>query len=402
MTLRKRLLVIPMLCLLAGLPTAQARRPAKSEPVQQDESGLRQLPTRSYVIHTDISDDQLEIVIPHLERMADEYSRRLSSLPGQTDDRRLPLYLFSDRQGYQKAGGRPDSAGFYDGERLLALTGEKADARAWHIIQHEAFHQYLTNRLGTEIPMWINEGMAEYFGESLYTGDGFVSGVLPPWRVERIQQKLNNGGYLPLAELLSMSPDQWNKALNGDNYDQAWSLVQFLAHGDNGRHQADLLNYLKESSHGVDSLKSFAKCVGNVREVEAAWAEYYAGRSKIECARGYGLAAVQTYCAFLARATVARQKIMSIDQLCQMALAGTLRQPKGDMLPTYLLSDYKEWSGQLGHYDIDLSPKSKAHVTLRMPDDTKIFGRFTLRGGKVFGVEAWTDVKVDRKHNNAK
>ena len=33
------------------------------------------------------------------------------------------------------------------------------------------------------MPTWLNEGLAEYFGEGIFTGDGFVTGVISPERL---------------------------------------------------------------------------------------------------------------------------------------------------------------------------------------------------------------------------
>ena len=33
----------------------------------------------------------------------------------------------------------------------------------WQVLAHEGFHQFLGYELGREIPVWLNEGMAQYF-----------------------------------------------------------------------------------------------------------------------------------------------------------------------------------------------------------------------------------------------
>jgi hypothetical protein len=42
--------------------------------------------------------------------------------------------------------------------------------------------------IGGELPIWVNEGMAEYFGEGIFTGDGFITGVIPPKRLRMIKE----------------------------------------------------------------------------------------------------------------------------------------------------------------------------------------------------------------------
>ena len=41
----------------------------------------------------------------------------------------------------------------------------------WHVAQHEGFHQFAWSRFAEDLPVWVNEGMAEFFGESVIVGD---------------------------------------------------------------------------------------------------------------------------------------------------------------------------------------------------------------------------------------
>ena len=52
----------------------------------------------------------------------------------------------------------------------MAFAGEHITAYTWHTVQHEGFHQFAHAVIGGDIPTWLNEGLAEYFGEALFTG----------------------------------------------------------------------------------------------------------------------------------------------------------------------------------------------------------------------------------------
>ena len=65
---------------------------------------------------------------------------------------------------------------------------QKMDARTWHTVQHEGFHQFAHVVIRGDLPIWVNEGLAEYFGEAVFTGDGFVSGVIPPTAMTGIRR----------------------------------------------------------------------------------------------------------------------------------------------------------------------------------------------------------------------
>jgi len=275
-----------------------ARRQAPPE--RPSKPAGRAVESHAYTVYSDLPAAELEGTLYRLDRMAREYEKRTASLSGRRDDRRLPLYLFSREQDYLRAGGIAGSAGFYDGERLLALIGQRADACAWNVIQHEAFHQYLITRLGEDIPIWLNEGLAEYFGEGVYTGDGFVVGVVQPFRVKRLQEMLRQGDR-GLTEVIKISHDQWNEHVDQGNYDIAWSLVHFLAHAEGGAHQGALVEFIKKSSRGGNALAMFEKTVGPVAQVERQWRSYWLEYSDAQIRRIHGEAAVQTLGSFPAR-----------------------------------------------------------------------------------------------------
>ena len=122
-------------------------------------------------------------------------------------------------------------------------------------MQHEAFHQFAAAHRGTELPAWLNEGLAEYFGEGLFTGDAFVTGAVPAWRLARVKRSLAAGAFQPLPEFLSMTQAEWNEKVTSNetlkaHYDQAWSLAQYLLHAGGGRHREGLVGFVKSLAAG--------------------------------------------------------------------------------------------------------------------------------------------------------
>jgi len=72
-------------------------------------------------------------------------------------------------------------------------------------VQHEGFQQFIHAAGGGHIPIWINEGLAEYFGEALFTGDGYVVGLIPPQRLARGKQRIQQGQFKSLRKMMLMS-----------------------------------------------------------------------------------------------------------------------------------------------------------------------------------------------------
>ena len=382
-----------ILLLAVGLTTSllQAGRPqprfAANNPPTTD--GLREIVTDNYIVRTDLPEEDLPPMLQRLAAMVREYRSRTAALSSRADDRRLPLHLYSELATYTAAGGTPGSAGFFDGERLLAYVGKLPDARAWHTIQHEAFHQYLSAKLGYEMPIWLNEGLAEYFGESLYTGDGFVSGIVPPWRLKQVRENIEHRRFIPLRDLLAMTHQQWNDSLNETNYDMAWSLVHFLAHSQRGRYQGELTRYIQDSAKGGDPLQAFAKTVGDPEKVEDAWIAYWRDLSESEVHLTYADAAVKTLSSFLGRAAAMQSRPVSIDKLAALAKSGDLPQPRGQELPLPLLIECLTWSRDLGSWRLDQTPRPKANVTLQLDDGAIVQGSYIILRGRFDRINTW-------------
>jgi hypothetical protein len=366
------------------------RQTMPTQPLQADgEQDERPISTRCYLVHSQLPPEQLPGVLRHLDRMALEYARRTAGLSRRADDRKLPLYLFAREEDFRKAGGPPNTSGIFDGERLLACIGRNADARAWHIIQHEAFHQFLTAKLGYELPIWMHEGLAEYFGEGVYTGDDFVLGVVPPYRLKRVQEELRLNG-TGLADLIGTSHEAWNQNINQRNYDLAWSLVHFLAHAEDGAYQQSLEKFVKASAGNEAGLKMFERTVGPAETVEKQWRQFWLDYPDEQVKRTYGQVAVQTLCSYGARANLAGVKITSVDQFNQIVAAGNFRQPPGDTLATEPLEECLAYAPKLGQWQFDFTGRAGFNVQLRVAEGSALTARAIIRNGAVEAVE-WSN-----------
>lgn len=392
-----RRLLILLLALAVMTEEASAARRSKTSAAEvqvisesPDSSRMRTFDCEGYVVHTDLPEGEMPDILRRLNAMTRHYVERTAGLSVQSDSRRLPLYLYSQERDYVKAGGQKGSAGFFDGEQLLAVVGRQADGRAWHVIQHEAFHQFLYAKLGDQLPIWLNEGLAEYFGEGIYTGDDFLTGMIPAYRVKRLRESFQRERAPVLGHLLSLSHEQWNEHLNKSNYDYAWSLIHFLAHAENGARRDDLVGLILKCARGADSSRTFAKSFGDVDLIEAAWREYWNGLSAEQINRPWASAAARTVAGVLGRAFAAHQRVESLDQLAELVRSKRLRMPEGDWVPLSQVSDCLELAPGLGRWQLDSSPRAKANVTLILPDDSAICVQYTLRMGQVQSIREWS------------
>ncbi|HUT57598.1 MAG TPA: hypothetical protein VNA25_07075, partial [Phycisphaerae bacterium] len=131
--------------------------------------------TPYYILYSDQDVEMVREAAVRITCMGEAYYRRCKAFGG-TIRTKFPFYLFKEASGYAKAGGPGGSAGCYiyraQAGKLLARSDPQIGNKVWHVVQHEGFHQFVHMMIGGEIPITVNEGMAEYFGQGIWTGDG--------------------------------------------------------------------------------------------------------------------------------------------------------------------------------------------------------------------------------------
>ena len=382
--LRPRLVFVLMLTLwlLAGTAGGQGR--------------LQTYETRYYIIHSDLDRDAVREVRSRITSMAEMYHQRTKGFAGQIT-RKLPFYVFSNAQDYYAAGGMKGSAGVFTGSGLMAVAGQQTSGSTWHIIQHEGFHQFVDAVIGGDIPIWVNEGLAEYFGHALYTGDGYVTGLIPPKRLARLQQWIERGRARPLDEVMMTSHAAWNAGLSIVNYDQAWSMVHFLAHGDNGRYQSAFNGFIRDVSRGMKWEHAWRKNFGTgTRAFEQKWRQHWMQMPPDATADLLVKATVATLTSFYARAFSQRQVFRSFADFEQAARAGKLTCAPEDWLPPGLLQDALERCADCGQWQVR-KRSGRFELVCTMPDQTVLTGSFKVRSRRVVPASVKVKIKRPRK-----
>jgi hypothetical protein len=320
-------------CVAADAPRADAAPAGPGGP------RLRRYDTPYYVVHTDLPPDGAAEAVVRMAKLGDELRRRTRALGfrGRIEER-LPFYLYARHADYVAAArAPPESAGVFLGDRLVAAAVDPRGSSAWHVIQHEAFHQFAAAAPGTEMPPWLNEGLGEYFGEALFTGDGYVTGAVPAWRLKRVRRSLEAGAFEPLTAFAATSQEQWNRKMTLAGYDHAWSLVQFLLHADRGKHQQRVVRYVEALGSGIPPAAAWDAAFSGLTGMGQEWRRYWLGLPEAGTTTVSNEATVATLTSFLARAAAAGQRFDSFDAFTRAARAGTVRSHREDWLPPSLL-----------------------------------------------------------------
>jgi len=231
---------------------------------------LRVFETQHYRIHTDLDDDLAADLGHRMDVMYEEYSRRMAGFQRPDETTPLEVYLVHSREKYLHLVGisLAGTAGAFNPHRkLLAsfLDGQGRDSLR-RTLQHEAFHQFAYEAIGPNLPIWLNEGLAQIFEEGIWINGSFQLGEVPPRRLRQLKHDIDSGSLFDFSDFLAMNPLQW--AMNRRDpieatveYNQAWAMTHFLifATDENGqpRYRARLIQMLKLIHDGADGQSAF-------------------------------------------------------------------------------------------------------------------------------------------------
>ena len=252
-------------------------------------AGMRTIRTRHYRIHTDLDPELAADLGQRLDGMYDEYRRRLANFRVDASAPPLEVHLFRRQQDYLRFTGQRwrNSGGVYmSGRNLLAafLEGQGRDALR-RTLQHEAFHQFAHAAISPDIPVWLNEGMAQLFEEGIWTGSSFWLGQVPPRRIRQLQADLRHRRLRRFDHLMSVTPEQWAATLAGDHghgatqYNQSWAMVHFLVQAKDGQGREKyrtrllrMLDHLHAGKSGKDAFETAFSA--NTKGFEDRFVEY--------------------------------------------------------------------------------------------------------------------------------
>lgn len=243
--------------------------------------------SKHYEIHSDLDPDLTRDLGTRLEKMYGEYSRRLANF-NAPPDQKFAVHLFKRRADYMAFTNNrmPSSAGMFIPARKMLAAFEEGHGRDGlrRTLQHEAFHQFAWDVMSPNIPIWLNEGLAQVFEEGIWTGDAFDIGQVPPRRVQQLQDDLTHSRLFDFASFMDLDDKKWaammqNKGIGAIQYNQAWAMTHFLIYAtdDDGspRYRTRLISYLRDLHGGADPKTAFVNNFGsNIGGFQSRFAEW--------------------------------------------------------------------------------------------------------------------------------
>ena len=170
------------------------------------------------------------------------------------------VYVFPDEKSFAPYRGGRNIAGFFQ-RRFDAnyVAVQVDDARSLGIVYHEYLH-YFVERNIPALPLWLNEGLAEFYRTMERTKNGVDLGVPPPEHLELLRSRL-----FPLdalAQVTHTSPDYNEQGRQGLFYATSWAVADYLLTGDGPRRRGQFTGYLQSLAAGTPPERAFAAAFG--------------------------------------------------------------------------------------------------------------------------------------------
>jgi hypothetical protein len=159
------------------------------------------------------------------------------------------VIVFKSNSAYKPFKVNPNVSGYFQpGEDVnyITLTSEKAsEDQPFRTIFHEYVHLLVENTMGPAVPLWFNEGLAEYYSTfDVKDGDRrFILGDL----VSNHVLYLRDSKLLPLRTLFAV--DYKSPYYNEGNkmnifYSESWMLMHYLLQGEGQKRRPQLGRFM--------------------------------------------------------------------------------------------------------------------------------------------------------------
>ena len=210
-------------------------------------TGWRQMRSANFSLMGDVSEGDLRRVAGRLEQFRAAVGRLLPKASVTTATPTTVL-VFRSHRNYQPFkplyNGKVNEnvAGYFLGGpaiNYITLTtetrGEGSEDERYGIIYHELVHLMVNNTV-RGVPLWFNEGFAEYYRTLEVGGDGqqVLVGRIHPPHVLLLREQ-----FIPLDQLVAVdhrSPLYNERAKTSIFYAESWALVHYLLLGEKQRY----------------------------------------------------------------------------------------------------------------------------------------------------------------------
>jgi TonB family protein len=234
-----------------------------------------QVSSDTYIVKSSAGEERARRVLKELEGF--HHLIGTSLVFGNTELPELPIevLLIGDEATMKELepeynGRKVAVAGYFQGGRdrdFIVLSGRMFPQTLTSVVYHELTHYFLARGLASR-PMWLNEGLAEYFSTAEVRDDEISLGAISQDRLQMLQ----TFSLLPLKEFFAVdaSSPYYNESFKASvYYSQAWAFAHYMMHGE---HATRFKQYLKALQKGDANLFQYLNV--NERDLEIGFQNY--------------------------------------------------------------------------------------------------------------------------------
>jgi hypothetical protein len=278
--MKSALLTVFVVLVMSGASFALAKDASPQNP-------LRIVHTRHYDIHTDMDQSLVTDLSQRMDAMFDQYGKAFPEFKPPASTPPLPVYLFATHEKYMAFtdyAGINTGGVFMTGRHSYLAAYEQGQGRdaLRRTLQHEAFHQFAHSAIDPQLPPWMNEGMAQCFEESIWTGHDFLNNEVPPRRVRQLHVDIIQHRLVDFDKFLAITPREWTTTLHSNidkaatAYNQAWAMAYFCSAAGDADDHARFMQLLEKLHARRESVAEATKdCFPDLKDFRKkfnAWA----------------------------------------------------------------------------------------------------------------------------------
>ncbi len=240
----------------------------------------REKKTEHFLIVTDLDRSALALYAAHLEAIHAHYTEFFE--PESLPEGRSQVLIFKTQEAYQTyaeltTNDRAEhTLGYFHPQyQQLLLFEDLEREQTLRVMYHEAFHQY-SHHVAPAMPIWLDEGMAEYFGASeVKKGKVVRTGLVQKERLAVMRSMLDLGWPpVPFERIMLMSQAEFYAEGASFHYSQAWSMVHYFFSKPDLKKL--LLGYLGALREGRSNEDAYGETFGRIdlTRIEKDWLTY--------------------------------------------------------------------------------------------------------------------------------
>lgn len=211
-----------------------------------------------FEVYTTAGERRAREVLVDFEGVRAFLSGFLNLAPARANSTRL--IVFSNDREYAPYRPNDVATAFYQsGPERDVIVMRSLQRESYPVVVHEYMHLIIRHS-GADYPLWLNEGLAEFFSTMAPEGNGMALGRVPPGRLLHLS---SGPGLFDLTRLFAIdtrSPEYSDKTHAGLFYSQSWALTHMLLADD--RYRAASGRFLSAVASGTPAAAALESAYG--------------------------------------------------------------------------------------------------------------------------------------------